>query len=267
MQDICDLLTFEILSRVTDADRWLLRFVNKQFRKVVEPTPHDPRRRRVLDDVLEHAILNRGVSTVRFLFDMPSRVWATALETAAWEGSLEMVRLVVGRGDARSALMKALARGHVDVAEHLFTHHLVATESLSQDMTFWSANSRAAMEWTLSEIVPRQAAIVFAFQTACASGNAECAEYLCDVFGKDLFAPVVVSPCNSFPRVSVLRFLRSTFGQEADVTPILYNIRVPFHELVDILEYLHEIHQNPKRMEHLFWYCPSVNHSLHTNIH
>jgi hypothetical protein len=243
MQNLCESLTYEILSRVPFADRWLLQFVNKQFRNAIRPTlrAHDPRRRRVLDDVLELAIMNGGVATVRFLFD---NVGPMALKMAAAKGDLEMVRLVVGRGRAREALMMALTEGHLDVADYLSTRMSVA-ESLVEEMLFCSAHSRAALEWTLSNVPAsylfKESTIVGTFRTACVSGDAGSVECLCDYFGKDRIAntvftssPIVFGGKNVVP---VLRYVGSTFGVRdgEELRNILHNSRN-----ADVLDYLLE---------------------------
>jgi hypothetical protein len=231
MQDLCESLTSEILSRVATADRWLLQFVCKQFRTAVKPTlqkPGDPRRRRVLDDVLEYAISNKGVATVRFLLDKRSNVWETAVEKAASKGDLETVRLVVGRGCARRAMMAALNGGHLNVAENLLPRINLEEDGVVDEMFVSSVNFTDTLKWTMSKIKKPSSCsmtMTYAFKKACC--NLECVQYLCDFFGKErIIASTVLReiPYYVFGKgiipVSVLRFLGSTFGYRVDLTRI-----------------------------------------------
>jgi hypothetical protein len=256
MQDLCESLTSEILSHVATADRWLLQFVCKQFRAIVRPTLHhgDPRRRRVLDDVLEYAVANGGVATVRFLFDKKSNVWATAVEKAASKGDLEMVRLVVDRGSAKRAMTAALDEGHVGVAENLLPH--INLEEDFEAMFVSSLISSDILEWTVSQMPSswsshgiKNSTMIFAFVKACWNfGNLGCIQYLCNFFGKERIASTVFAPGRQMPffvfckyviPISVLRFLDSTFGYQIDLKQMS-----PMHDRGsfdnDLLDYLLE---------------------------
>jgi hypothetical protein len=236
MQDLCESLTSEILSRVATADRWLLQFVCKQFRAAVKPTlqkPGDPRRRRVLDDVLEYAVANKGVATVRFLLDKKSCVWETAVEKAASNGDLETVRLVVGRGCAQKrAMMAALDGGHVEVAEYLLQRiNLEENDRVIEEMFVSSVNFTDTLKWTVSKMKKtsssgiKDPAMIYAFVKACwNSGNLECVQYLCNFFGKKRIIESTVLqqiPYYVFGKrvipLSVLRFLGITFGYKIDL--------------------------------------------------
>ena len=221
MQDLCDSLTCEILSRVTAADRWLLQFVCRQFRLSVKPPLQDQRRRRVLDDVLDHAVSNGGLATVRFLFRTESCVWATAVRKAASKGDLEMVGLLVDR-DCSGALQAALIKGHVGVAEYLYEKGPCAFEEML--MASAGSGSRAALEWVVAKMSvasfsASEELIGAVFQAAC-SHHLDCVQYLCDFFGKTAIAEGVFSTarqCFVFSSsIPVLRFLRSTFGYVVD---------------------------------------------------
>jgi hypothetical protein len=261
MQDIGESLTSEILSHVATADRWLLQFVCKQFRAIVRPTLHhcDPRRRRVLDDILEYAVANGGVATVRFLFDKKSHVWDTAVAKAASNGDLETVRLVVERGSARRAMMAALDGGHLHVAEYLFPR-IQMDDHVFVEMFDSSVKSRNTLEWTVSKMPSsfssssvKKYRMTHVFVKACCdSGNLECVEYLCEFFGKErIFYAIFDSPQIGMPYfalgkrfvpVSVLRYLGSAFGYRlnAKQVPLIYS-KVPFdHKNSDVLDYLLE---------------------------
>ena len=255
MQDLCEpLLTSEILSRAVAADRWLLQFVCKRFRKVVGPTSlRDPRRRRVLDDVLDHAVSNGGLATVRwFLFrKKESCVWATAAAKAASKGDLEMVRLVVERGSARGALLAALTEGHVHVAEYIHRRHTLI--NCWEEMLLASARSgsRAALEWAVSKKVddnlPRMWGDVFV--NAWKTGDVESVEFLCDLFGRPTVSGMLSTRSDLFGHVTmsvpVLRFLRSEFGYEMRAKDMLHMIccYAPSDSNKEpLLDYVVEIH-------------------------
>jgi hypothetical protein len=219
MQDLCESLTCEIISRVTAADRWLLQFVCRQFKKLVKPPLQDPRRRRVLDVVLDHAVSNGGLATVRFLFHKESCVWATAVKKAASKGDLEMVGLLLERG-CSGALQAALIKGHVGVAEYLYDKGQCAFEEML--MASAGSGSRAALEWVVAKMSAAsfsasEELIGAVFVAACS--HLECVQYLCDFFGKTAIAKAVFSSsrqCFVFSAsLPVLRFLRSTFDYYA----------------------------------------------------
>ena len=240
MQNLCDSLIFEILSHVSVTDRWLLQFVNKQFRAAVKPTlqVHDPQRLRVLDHVLENAVSAGSLATVRFLLDRPSCVWANAANKAASAGDLEMVRLVARRGGSapQSALLAALAGGHLDVAKYLLAHTAVTIEA---EALFYAAQSASTtvLEWTVSNMkgsIIDKTTMNSAFRTACIKGDLGCVEFLCNLFGKDAInAAVFKTEMNMVfsKSVEVLRFLRATFGYEMDMQiSRFFRKHAPFHD-------------------------------------
>ena len=255
MQDLCESPTSEILSHVATADRWLLQFVNRQFRAAVKRPDHgDPRRLRVLDDVLEYAVSNGGAGTVRFLFHKKSHVWETAVEKAASKGDLETVRLAVEHGCARAATMAALNGGHLDVADFLLRTFFCnkSEDRFFEEMFVASVNSRDTFEWTVSKMPSslsvRDSTLTYLFLKACwDSGDLACVERLCDFFGKDRIASTVFAtrspPHFVFGKrvipVSVLRYLESTFGYRMDLKrmSLLHN-GIPFDD--DLLNHVLE---------------------------
>jgi hypothetical protein len=208
MDDLCDSLISEVLSHVAAADRWLLRTVCRRFRRVVAAETVDPRRRRVLDDVLNRAISGGGLATVRALWGRPSCVWATAVERAAARGDLEMVRFLALRArrdddDEIRGLCAALAGRHVDVAEFLWSRRKRASRagrgarrpSASratlgdfERLLLASAESasRAMLEWTVAKdpcdnaMASWTATAINVFVCACKAGDADSVRYICD---------------------------------------------------------------------------------------
>ena len=221
MQNLCESLTSEILSRTVAADRWLLQLVCRQFRT---RDRHDARKRRVLHDVLENAVSNGGVATVRFLFHRESYVWATALQRAASRGDLDMARLLLlADRDCRStALLSALDGGHLDVAEHLWTPRLLDGKPLFEKMLVASAGSgsRAALEWTLSkrasDFSVSASTMHRMFLAACTAGDVDSVERVYHLVGRATVARLLRNVVTK--SVRVLRFLRSTFGRDVDLS-------------------------------------------------
>ena len=98
------------------------------------------------------------MATVRILIGRPSCVWAYAVKKAAARGDLEMVRFIVEErrlcDDDLACMSAALAGGHVDVAQYLWS----ANKPLRchygfQTLLLAAAKSakRAALEWTVSK--------------------------------------------------------------------------------------------------------------------
>ena len=153
----------------------------------------------------------------------------------------EMVRLVIDHGSSWEALLVALIKGHLDVAEYLRADR---TDGAEFDRAFLYASmsgSRAVLEWTVANFEPTSTSptmIRDAFLHACTSGDLGCVEYLCGLFGRDTIAESVFGAPTFFvfsKSVPVLRFLRATFGYEMDLQKALALEKDPFPD--DVFDY------------------------------
>jgi hypothetical protein len=249
MDGLCDSLLSAVLlhAAVPAADRGLLRAVCRRFRSVVVAEAgaelRDPRRRRVLDAVLDRAISGGGLASVRFLWGRPSCVWANAEVRAAARGDLEMVRFVRCEYEYDAdynigCLAAALAGRHVDVAELLWSRRCKTDEigrcGIQRLLLASSkSGSRAMLEWT----VARSPAMARAAMSdpwvakrmlgqACRAGDVELVRSICDATASASAGASAGAGASAaweigdvFPLsiplstdADVLRFLRGRFG-------------------------------------------------------
>ena len=255
-----------ILARVPDADRWLLRFVCRRFRRLSPRAADEPRlsTRRTLDDVLRRAICGGGISTLRFLGKKkPSCVWSTAAEWAASIGDVETFRCVhdlvgIGEKKAWACMHLAIAQGHVRIADFLWDARGGNIDAFSTDADAFQrlamhARSRASFEWierkspgcirqmlfansfrtrTIQSMVPRATACAFFSMVAHADLSA--AEFVLEKCpGFDWAASLPSGFGWTSRQADVVRFVHERFGFVASPEEI---VQLPDHH--DALDYV-----------------------------
>ena len=187
MDELCDGTVLRIVDTggVPQCDRWVLTFVCRRFRRLfresLAPPPVLKSQKRKLDVVLARAVEGGGLATVRMLSMLSMRsmrskrscVWATAGESAARRGDVEMVRFLISTSrisrkmPQQQLLLAALAGGHVAVADLLIAHDFHAVEQHSKDAfatgdgtmeiiraAAKSASAAAALEWVERLVTP-----------------------------------------------------------------------------------------------------------------
>lgn len=150
-----DHLVFLILSNINSADQWLLRFVSKQFKNLIPKLEYDPRRERIFDIVLEKALNDGGLSTVRFLWSINKKanIWLVSINIAIKYNHDEIVNFLLDNKCKYSDIhvfIESLKSNNIILAKKLYTFDKFYMIDII--LAIILSNSIELLEWIMFKI-------------------------------------------------------------------------------------------------------------------